>query len=201
MRRGARAAQARLLRLLPTESACGGRSLAHMRKPTAREAKTGAWHHGLAPNERVLSLARRPSSVGGSNSTRAAWRARGASAPAAPPPHRESERGGHSLAHMRKPAARKSKASAFNHGLVPNRRALSLPRRPSSVEGSNSTHAAWRARGASAPTAPPPHRECVRWPLSCAHAQTDRARPRPAHGTTALHRTKESCRYRGLLES
>ena len=44
-RRGARARQARLLRLLPKESACGGRSLAHMREPAAREAKA----RGVAP--------------------------------------------------------------------------------------------------------------------------------------------------------
>ena len=175
MRRVARARQARLLCLLPTMSACGGRSLAHMRKPTAREAKTGAWHHGFAPNERALSLARRPSSVGGSiQPAQCGTRARQARVLRLLPT--ESACGGHSLAQMRKPAVRKSKASAFNHGLAPNGRALSLARRPSSVGGSNSTRAAWRARGASAPAAPPPHRECVRWPLSCAHAQADRAR-------------------------
>ena len=41
-RRGARAWKTRLLRFLPTQNACVGRSLAHMRKPAMREAKASA---------------------------------------------------------------------------------------------------------------------------------------------------------------
>ena len=103
---GARYSDTSVLRLLPTKSACGGRSLAHMRKPAVREAEAGAWHHGLAPNERALSLARRPSRAGGPNSTRAAWRARAANAPAAPPPHRERVRWPLSCAHAQAGRAR-----------------------------------------------------------------------------------------------
>ena len=76
--------------------------LAHIRKPTARETKAGAWHHGLAPNERALTLARRPSRVGGKIQTRAARQARLLRLL-----HTQSACGGRSLAHMRKPAARR----------------------------------------------------------------------------------------------
>ena len=88
-----RTRQARVRRFIPTESASGGRSLAHMRKPAAREAKAGAWHHVLAPNERALPLARRPSRAGEPVSSSAARRAHDASARAARPPERESARG------------------------------------------------------------------------------------------------------------
>ena len=49
-----------------------------MRKSAALEAKAGAYHHGLAPNERALSLARQPSEAEWANSNpRDVVRARG----------------------------------------------------------------------------------------------------------------------------
>ena len=49
-----------------------------MRKSAARDTKDGAYHHGLAPNERALSLARQPSEAEWANSNpRDVVRARG----------------------------------------------------------------------------------------------------------------------------
>ena len=53
-----------------------------MRIPAVREAKAGAWHYTRAPKERALSLARRPSRVGGRTPTCMARRARAANSPA-----------------------------------------------------------------------------------------------------------------------
>ena len=167
-----------MLRILPTETARGGRSLVHMCKSAAREAKAGTYHHGLALNERALSLVRRPSRAGGPIPT--AWRgahARQARVLRLLPT--ESARGGCSLAHMHKSAALEAKVGVYHHGSASNERGLSLARWPSKAKGPIQTRAAWRAwraRAASARAAPPPHRERAWWPLSCAHAQVGRAR-------------------------
>ena len=91
------------------------------------------------------------------------------------------------LSKEEKAAARKAKAGAYHHDLATNERAPSLARQPFKAEGPIQTRGAWRARAASAPAAPPPHREQARWPLLRTCASRPRARPRLARGTTVLH--------------
>ena len=151
-------------------------SCAHAQADRERP-KAGALHHCLAPNERALSLARRPFRARGRTPTRTARCARAASARAAPPPHRERARWllycAHAQADREEP-----KVGAWYHCLAPNERALSLARRPSRVREPIPTRAARCARAASARAALFPHRERARSLLSCAHAHADREEPK-----------------------
>ena len=151
-----------------------------MRKSAAvcEAAKAGACHHGLAPNERALPLARRPSRAGGSTLTRAARHARAASARAAPPPHSERARWCARMcahAQISRPCGTRPRPACGTTALYRTREAFSLVRRPFGFRGRISTRAARCARAASARAASPPHRERAPWLAHvCAHAQASR---------------------------
>ena len=118
---------------------------------------------GLAPNERALSLARRPSRAGGPIPTRAAWRARAASARAAPPPHRERARWPLSCAHAQAGRARGQGWRVAPRPCTERERPVAGAAAFIGARGSTSTSAAQRAHAASARAAPPPERESARW--------------------------------------
>ena len=216
----ARARQARVLRLLPTERQRSGAEVRYTHKPAHEVgAAAGTWEHGLAPKNGGLSLVQCPFIGHGATTASAARRARAASARAAPPPQRQ-------------PAQWRTSALHAQAGSRSEGRSWHVGARPCTEEGRPLAravpfHRAWsdhsrrslrRARAASARAAPPPQREAAQWRTSALHAQagsrsarrswhvgarpcTEEGRPLaravPFHGAWSDHSQSGAARARG----
>ena len=173
--RRAHAASARFAPPPERESARGGASShVHAQESCFLEAAAGTSVHGLAPRERALSLAQWASIEHEPTPTSAARHAHAASARGAPPPERDSVRGGAFFcAHAQESCLLETATDTSERGLAPRERAVSLAQWASIEHESTPTSAARRARTASARGAPPPERERARWRVCvCAHANT-----------------------------
>ena len=195
--RGKRARQARVLRLLPTESERGvSLACAHTRKQAGRARSQGrraAPRRPCSERERTLLLCGDLLESEGDSFRRSNAHGCGKRACCASSPQKASAVDALLHTCASRPRGAQGRRVTYR-SLAPNERALSLSWRPSRVRGRIPTCAARCAHVASARAAPAPRRERARWLARvCAYAQTrwPRASPRPARGTTALHRTRE----------
>ena len=117
-RRGVRAQQARVMRLLPRESQRSGAQAHYTRKPT-REVRTraGTREPCLAPKKGGFSLVQCPSMIHEAITARAARRASTTSACASPPPQREPAQWRASALHAQ--AASRSEDKGWHVGARP----------------------------------------------------------------------------------
>ena len=137
--RRARASEAHVLRLLPTESERSGAQARYTRKPPHQvRARAGTWEHGLAPKKGGFSLVQRPSIAHGASAASAARRARASEAHVLRLLPRESERSGAQARYTRKPPHQvRARAGTWEHGLAPKKGGFSFVQRPSKAQGAS----------------------------------------------------------------
>jgi len=132
-----------------------------MLMPAAREAKVGACHRGLTPNERALSPAWQSSKVGWPKPTRAAWRERAANAPAALSPNTERVRWPLSCAHAQAGNARGQDQRVTPRPCIERQSPVASAAAFKSRKAKTNPHT-WRARLANTPDSLSPNKEHVR---------------------------------------
>ena len=123
-----RASEARMLRLLPTESQRRGAQARYTGKPSHQvSARAGTWEHCLAPQKGGFLLVQRRSIAHGTSAAGAARGARTSEAHVLRLLPRESERSGAQACYTRKPLHQvRARAGTWEHCLAPKEGGFSL---------------------------------------------------------------------------